>query len=587
MTVRFKDPYSYRMLFGDIYFFLRPYRARFWFATALRLSTDLAFLYVSYALSVVIAWFAWYRPGMPLDGFWHALAWWALAYAYVHTARQVAKYYCYNVAEQANLDAQRAAMAHMSALDIAWHEKENTGNKLKRAMNGGEGIEKLLRIWVDNLIEIAVNFIGMTIIVAFVDLRVGALLLGFLASYVLIALPLSRRSAHASRIVSSLEEDFSGLAFETIGNVRSVKVMGFFPALARGLEERARAIARAIRHRILCFRSQSAIQSMWAHAFRIVCFIVIAYGIASGRYDLAFLIMFNFYFTNMRTSAEELSSISQDLTVSRHYVERLSALFKTPVGIDRMDGKRDFPDNWRVLSLRNVSFAYGETPVLDRVSFDIRRGEKVGIVGLSGAGKSTIFKLLLKEYEHFTGDILVEGVSLRDIGKESYFRRVAVVLQDTEVFNMPLADNITLSNPDAPDREARLSAAVETAHVTDFLQKLPDGLETVIGEKGIRLSGGEKQRVGIARAVYKRPEILLLDEATSHLDVESEEKIKDSLHRFFQNVTAVVIAHRLTTIQEMDRILLIENGALIESGDFRSLMDAKGRFFDLWQKQRL
>ena len=162
---------------------------------------------------------------------------------------------------------------------------------------------------------------------------------------------------------------------------------------------------------------------------------------------------------------------------------------------------------------------------------------------------------------------------------------MAVVLQDTEVFNFSLRDNITIGAAEV--KEDALQQALQVAHVNDFIAKLPQGLNTLIGEKGVKLSGGEKQRVGIARAVFKAPQLLLLDEATSHLDIESEEKIKDSLHTFFQHVTSVVIAHRLTTIQEMDRIILLEKGTVCEQGSFEELIARRGKFFNLWEKQKL
>lgn len=217
----------------------------------------------------------------------------------------------------------------------------------------------------------------------------------------------------------------------------------------------------------------------------------------------------------------------------------------------------------------------------------MRRGEKVGIVGFSGAGKSTLFKLLLKEREEFKGDILFDGVSIKQISKNDYFKQISVVLQDTEVFSFSLKDNITITNAKEKLNQSLLEQALSAAHISDMIDKLPQGLNTLIGEKGIKLSGGERQRLGIARAIFKKPQILLLDEATSHLDLESEEKIRNSLHKFFENVTAIVIAHRLTTIKEMDKILVIEDGRLIESGNFEKLYASQGRFYKLWEKQKL
>jgi ATP-binding cassette subfamily B protein len=289
----------------------------------------------------------------------------------------------------------------------------------------------------------------------------------------------------------------------------------------------------------------------------------------------------------MWQSIDELSTLALDFVVAKYGVHRMKHILDVPVGIDRENGKRVFPKKWKKLAVRNLSFSYGEKEVLREVSFEVRRGERIGIVGISGAGKSTLFKLLLKEHEHYRGEILLDDVPLRKIRKSSFFHNAAVVLQDTEVFNFTLRENIIMANPKQGRNEELLRKAIEVAHVTDFLQRLPQGLGTVIGEKGIKLSGGEKQRVGIARAVFKDPQLLFLDEATSHLDLESEEKIRDSLHKFFQSVTAIVIAHRLTTIREMDRIIVIEDGKILEDGSFAQLRARKGRFDELWKKQKL
>ncbi len=155
------------------------------------------------------------------------------------------------------------------------------------------------------------------------------------------------------------------------------------------------------------------------------------------------------------------------------------------------------------------------------------------------------------------------------------------------MFNFSLKDNVTISLPHDEFHAKAFNESISTAHITDFLYKLPQGVDTLVGEKGIKLSGGEKQRLGIARAIYKQPDLLLLDEATSHLDLESEEKIQDSLHQFFKKVTAIVIAHRLTTIKEMDRIIVLEDGRIIEDGTFAQLQRKKGRFHELWEKQKL
>jgi len=294
------------------------------------------------------------------------------------------------------------------------------------------------------------------------------------------------------------------------------------------------------------------------------------------------------YFRKTWENVEELAETTVQFAVARYGVARMKDILNEPIVIDKDADKKDFPSNWKTLHLQDLHFAYGKKEVLHSINLKIQRGEKIGIVGLSGAGKSTLFKLLLKEHENYTGDILFDSLRLRDIKRSSFFKHSSVVLQDTELFSFSLKDNIVLVNPKQEDNQELLESVISTTHISDFVSRLPHGIDTLIGEKGLRLSGGEKQRVGIARALFKQPQILFLDEATSHLDLESEEKIQDSLHQCFeQEITAIVIAHRLSTIKEMDRIIVLDQGKIIEQGSFDELYKKRGSFYGLWERQKL
>jgi ATP-binding cassette subfamily B protein len=452
---------------------------------------------------------------------------------------------------------------------------------------GGDGIDKLIRMWFDTVIDSCVNFIGMTIILATFDPLVALGTVFFMLTYALLSIPLTRRGGEASNATNQMEEDVAGLSFEIISNVRSVKVLGMGQGLLTIVKGKFGEWFQKIRTRVRLFRVRAAALNLWAQTFRVGISAFIVWGIVQGRYEVGFLILFYSYFGYVWISLERLSDITLDFVVSRYNLLRMKQILDVPAGIDREDGKCAFPQDWQRITMEGVSFSYGDKDVLHDVSLTVRRGERIGIVGISGAGKSTLFKLFLKEHEHYSGTISIDDVLLKDISRSSFFGAAAVVLQDTEVFNFTLRENIIMANPDRAGDEDLLHRALEVAHITDFLPRLPDGLETVIGEKGIKLSGGEKQRVGIARAIFKDPQMLFLDEATSHLDLESEEKIRDSLHQFFQSVTAVVIAHRLTTIREMDRIIVIEDGRIIEEGSFELLRAKKGRFNELWEMQKL
>ncbi len=574
-------------LIRDLLSFIKPYFPRFLFASFLRVAGDLAWLYPPYAVASLINFLTKHHRDESLAPLVSIFLLFALAILVRYAGQYYARILAFGVGERISLDAQLKSITHMFSLDISWHERENTGNKLKKIIRGGDSLNRIVRIWVNNFIEIIVNFIGITIVLGRFDTRIALVTLLFLLTYYLIAYVFRKRASASAQVVNAKEEDVQGLLFESVNNIRSVKVLGMGYALRGILERNIGDLFGKIIKRVFWFQTGNTIRALWSHAFRLSVMAYIAYGITQGRYELGFLLLFYGYFNELLQSVAELADITQDYVIAKLGIGRMMDVLKEPIGIDREDGKVSFPPDWKKISLSHVSFSYGGTEVLKDVSFEIMRGEKVGIIGLSGAGKSTLFKLLLKEHESYSGEIAIDDTSLRAVSKRDYFKHVACVLQETEVFNFSLRENITLANDEHKDDATLFHRALAVSHVESFLPKLPKGVDTLIGEKGIKLSGGERQRVGIARAIFKNPELLLLDEATSHLDIESEDKIRTSLHEFFQTVTAVVIAHRLTTIREMDRIIVIEDGQIVESGSFDELTTKKGRFFELWEKQKL
>ena len=579
--------YPFGKFLKDVLHFLKPYKGRFLLASIIRLAGDIASLYPVYALASMINYMTHYTAGQSLAPIWIQVALWVLTYCMRVASQFFCKYIAFGVSERVALDTLYNGVSHLLLLDMAWHEKENSGNKLKRIQNGSAALDKVLRIWISNLIEIGVRFVGTILIVSWFDHTVAAFMLVFMAVHFSCSFFLTRRAGRAAYLVAMEEEKATGLLYEAVGNIRSVKAMAMGPSLKGIITKAIDNLYSVIKLRIFRFQIRGTILSSLALFFKLGVLIIGVNAVVAGQYEVGFLLLFNGYFNDIVSSISELSDASQDIVVARYNIARMNETLHEPITIDSEDHKVAFPRDWKVISIQNVSFSYGTNKVLSDISFDIHRGKRIGIVGLSGAGKSTLFKLLLKEYESSKGDIFVDGVSLRDISKLDYFKYVSVVLQDTEVFNFSLKQNIVLGNAKKASDTALLNRSMKIAHVTDFLKKLPQGVDALIGERGIKLSGGEKQRLGIARAVFKEPQLLLLDEATSHLDLESEEKIKESLHEFFDQVTAVVIAHRLTTIREMDTIILFEDSKIAEMGNFDELYKKKGRFYDLWERQKL
>jgi ATP-binding cassette subfamily B protein len=235
--------------------------------------------------------------------------------------------------------------------------------------------------------------------------------------------------------------------------------------------------------------------------------------------------------------------------------------------------------------LDDIEFGYDpERLILKGVSIRAGAGETVAIVGPSGSGKSTIGRLLFRFYDVGAGALRIDGQDVRDVNQMSLHDQIGVVPQDTVLFNDTVYYNIAYGNPDAP--RPQVEAAAKAAKIHDFIMDLPDGYETAVGERGLKLSGGEKQRVGIARTLLKDPPILLLDEATSALDSETERDIQDELNGLGQGRTVFTIAHRLSTITHADQIIVLENGLVAERGTFDELLAAGGRFSDMWYRQQ-
>jgi ATP-binding cassette subfamily B protein len=383
-----------------------------------------------------------------------------------------------------------------------------------------------------------------------------------------------------SRTAQDTLADASAYASELIGAVRTLQAFTneklartrFRDAVERAYDAalysiRARAMLTAI---IIFLAASSVVVVLW----------VGAQDVLAGRTSAGTLSQFVLFAVFAASALGQLSEVWGELSQASGSAERLSEILGIEPEIKAPANPLPLPSPPRgEVGFDAVRFAYPSRPrafVLDGVSFDVRAGEKLAIVGPSGAGKSTIFHLLLRFYDPAGGAIAFDGVRIADVDPRELRRRIALVPQDTAIFGASVADNIRFGKPDAT--MAEITRAAEQAAAAEFIARLPHGYETMLGERGVTLSGGQRQRIAIARAILRDAPLLLLDEATSSLDAESETLVQKALARLMQERTTLVIAHRLATVLSCDRILVMDQGHIVEQGTHDSLV-AKGGLY--------
>lgn len=311
------------------------------------------------------------------------------------------------------------------------------------------------------------------------------------------------------------------------------------------------------------------------------------YQVISGSLTMGTMVAFVGYMERVYSPLRRLVSSSTVLTQSIASIDRVFELMNEKYDIvDKENAKQLGRVNGKI-DIENISFQYEEEEeeVLRNVSLNVRQGETIAFVGMSGGGKSTLISLIPRFYDVTNGSIKIDGIDIRDVKARSLRDNIGMVLQDNTLFSESISMNIRMGNPDATDEEVIVAAKAANAH--DFIEGLVHGYDTLVGERGVKLSGGQKQRIAIARVFLKNPPILIFDEATSALDLESEHTIQEAVEKLASDRTTFIVAHRLATITHADRIVVIENGEIQESGSHAELMKRKGNYYNLYQVQNL
>jgi ATP-binding cassette subfamily B protein len=489
--------------------------------------------------------------------------------------------------ERVVADVRSAVFAHLTTLSASFFDTARIGELTSRLTADTTQIKSAVGSSVSVALRNLVLFAGSATMMVITSPKLSGFVLAAIPVIVLPLVAFGRSVRRRSRTAQDTLADASAYAAELIGAIRTLQAFTNEPAAGQrfsGAVERAYGAAiqstkaRATLTAIIIFlASASVVVILWVGAQSVI----------AGQITPGTLGQFVLFAVFAASGMGQLSEVWGELSQAAGSAERLAELLAVEPEIRAPARPVPLAQRPRAeVAFDQVRFAYParpETDVLDGVSFQIKPGEKVAIVGPSGAGKSTIFHLILRFYDPKSGAVTFDGVRLPEADPAELRRHIALVPQDTAIFAMSVRDNIRFGRPDATDAE--IEQAAEDAAAAGFIRALPQGYDTPVGERGVTLSGGQRQRIAIARAILKGAPLLLLDEATSSLDAESETLVQTALMRLMADRTTLVIAHRLATVLSCDRILVLDNGRIVEQGTHDSLIKLGGLYARLAKLQ--
>jgi ATP-binding cassette, subfamily B, heavy metal transporter len=479
-----------------------------------------------------------------------------------------------------------SVLKHLHSLSLRFHLERQTGGLSRAIERGTEGIEFLVSYLV---FHIAPIFLEIALVAAVLWTYFN---FGFAAVTLLVVILYGVYTAGATqwrikfrRAMNAQDREANALAIDSLLNFETVKYFGNemheldrFDHAKRDYVTAAIANQRALS---LFNIGQSLILAVGV----VIIMLMAAYGVANGNMTIGDFVMVNAYLLQLYSPLNMLGWVYRVLRQSFTDIEQMYALLAERSEIeDKPDATALKPGPGRI-AFHKVSFAYDERrPILNDVSFEIPAGKTVAVVGPTGGGKTTIARLLFRFYDPQAGAITIDGQDLRDVTQDSLRRAIGVVPQDTVLFNDSIRYNIAYGDVEAEPTKVEDAAA--RAQLSDFIAKLPDGYLTRVGERGLKLSGGEKQRVAIARVLLKNPAILIFDEATSSLDSRTEHEIQANLRQISTHRTTLVIAHRLSTVVDADEILVLDDGYIVERGTHSALLTRGGTYAAMWERQQ-
>src|SRR5438067_5793076 len=490
------------------------------------------------------------------------------------------------VAQRAVRRIALSAFRHIHSLSLRFHLERGTGGLARAVERGIAGIEFLLSFMLFNVVPTLFEIVVVCAILwRLYDWTFAAVTLATIVSYVAFTFIVTDWRIRFRREMNTRNSEANTKAVDSLLNYETVK---YFANEAHEAERYDRAL-RAYEHAAVKSETTLALLNVGQGAIiaagLIGVMILAGEGVAAGHMTIGDFVLVNTYLIQLYTPLNFLGMVYRNIKQSLTDLEQMMSLLKIRPEVEDRPAAPALVVRRGAVVFRNVDFRYDpRRPILGDIDFEVAPGASLAIVGPSGAGKSTIARLLFRFYDVDGGAIEIDGQDIREVSQDSLRRAIGVVPQDTVLFNDTIFYNIAYGRPGASADE--VEAAARRAHIHDFVAALPDGYQTMVGERGLKLSGGEKQRVAIARVILKAPRILIFDEATSALDTKTEREIQASLAEVAAGHTTLAIAHRLSTVVDADQILVLDHGRVVERGHHRELLARGGVYAAMWARQQ-